>query len=246
MFDLTDKVALVTGATGGIGSAIVRGLLEHGARVALTGTRAAMLDELVAELGPKARGFVCDLSDRAAVDALAPAVEEALGPIDILVNNAGITRDNLAIKMSDDDWDTVLEVNLTAAFRLTRGILRGMIRRRTGRIVSISSVVGASGNPGQTNYAAAKAGMIGMTMSISQEVAKRNITANCVAPGYIETAMTAALTEKQREVAVSEVPADRFGTPEEVAAAVVFLASAEAAYITGQTIHINGGLTMSP
>lgn len=245
MFNLANKVALVTGATGGIGSAIAKAIVEHGGRVALTGTRAPVLDSLVAEIGDAAQGFVCDLSDREAVDALPASIEERLGPIDILVNNAGITRDNLAIKLSDEAWDDVLEVNLTSAFRLTRTILRGMIRRRSGRIVCVSSVVGASGNPGQTNYAAAKAGMIGMTMSIAQEVAKRGITANCVAPGYIETAMTAVLDGDRRKAAILEVPADRFGTPEEVAAAVVFLASDESSYITGQTIHINGGLVMS-
>jgi 3-oxoacyl-[acyl-carrier protein] reductase len=241
MFQLTDKVALVTGATGGIGSAIARAMVESGCRVAATGTRTEALDQLAADLGETCTTFACNLADRAAVDALIPEVEEKVGPIDILVNNAGITRDNLAIKLSDDDWDAVLEVNLTAAFRLARAVLRGMIRRRNGRIISIGSVVGSAGNPGQVNYAAAKAGLTGMTKSLAKEVARRKVTVNCIAPGYIETAMTANFDEARYAAALADVPADRFGTPREVAAAVVFLASDEAAYVTGQTIHINGG-----
>ena len=245
MFQLTDKVSLVTGATGGIGSAIARSMVEMGSRVAITGTRREALDELAGDLGDRCVPFVCDLSDRSAVDALVPAVEEKLGPIDILVNNAGITRDNLAIKLSDDAWDQVIEVNLTAAFRLTRMILRGMIRRRAGRIISIGSVVGAAGNAGQANYAAAKAGLSGMTMSLAKEVARRNITVNCIAPGYIETKMTASFDEARYAAAIADVPASRFGKPKEIAAAVVYMASDEAAYVTGQTFHINGGGHMS-
>lgn len=241
MFQLNNKIALVTGATGGIGSAIARALVESGATVAATGTRADALEKLAADLGERCVTFSCDLSDRAAVDALVPAVEEKVGPIDVLVNNAGITRDNLAIKLSDADWDQVIEINLTAPFRLTRAVLRGMIRRRSGRIIAIGSVVGSAGNPGQANYAAAKSGLIGMTMSLAKEVAKRKITVNCVAPGYIETPMTANFDEARLAAALADVPADRFGTPWEVASAVVYLASDEAAYVTGQTLHINGG-----
>jgi len=245
MYNLEGKVALVTGATGGIGSDIAAAITEQGGRVALTGTRAAALKELAGTLGGGAKGFPCNLSERAEIDDLVRDVEAEFGRIDILVNNAGINRDNLAIRLSDEDWDKVIEVNLTAAFRLTRTVLRGMIRRRAGRIVTVSSVVGTSGNPGQANYAAAKAGLIGMTMSIAQEVATRNITANCVAPGYIETPMTAALEGERREAAIADTQIGRFGTPREVAGAVVFLASDEAAYITGETIQVNGGLTMS-
>ena len=245
MFQLTNKVALVTGATGGIGTSIARSLVEMGARVAVTGTRAEVLDSLASELGENCYPFVCDLADRAAVDALAPNVEEKVGPVDILVNNAGITRDNLAIKLSDDAWDQVIEVNLTAAFRLTRRVVRGMIRRRSGRVISIGSVVGATGNAGQVNYAAAKAGLSGMTMSLAKEVARRNITVNCIAPGYVETQMTAAFDEAQYAAAIADIPASRFGKPPEIAAAVVFLASDEAAYVTGQTFHVNGGGHMS-
>jgi len=245
MYNLEGKVALVTGATGGIGSDIAAAITEQGGRVALTGTRAAALEELAGTLGGGAKGFPCNLSERAEIDDLVRDVEAEFGRIDILVNNAGINRDNLAIRLSDEDWDKVIEVNLTAAFRLTRTVLRGMIRRRAGRIVTVSSVVGTSGNPGQANYAAAKAGLIGMTMSIAQEVATRNITANCVAPGYIETPMTAALEGERREAAIADTQIGRFGTPREVAGAVVFLASDEAAYITGETIQVNGGLTMS-
>lgn len=245
MFQLTDKVALVTGATGGIGASIARSLVEMGARVAITGTRAEVLESLASDLGENCYAFVCDLADRAAVDALAPKVEEKVGPVDILVNNAGITRDNLAIKLSDDAWDQVIEVNLTAAFRLTRLVVRGMIRRRSGRVISIGSVVGATGNAGQVNYAAAKAGLTGMTMSLAKEVARRNITVNCIAPGYIETQMTASFDETRYAAAIADIPASRFGKPPEIAAAVVFLASDEAAYVTGQTFHINGGGHMS-
>jgi 3-oxoacyl-[acyl-carrier protein] reductase len=242
MFDLTKKVAIVTGATGGIGGAIARALWTQGASVAIAGTRQSVLDAMAAELGDRCRGFVCDMSNREAVEKLLPAAEAALGPIDILVNNAGITRDNLFVRMTDSDWDDVIEVNLTSAFRLTRVALRSMLRRRSGRVISISSVVGVVGNAGQANYAAAKAGLLGMSKSFAKEVARRGITVNCVAPGYIETPMVGGFDEARRASAVAEVPVDRFGTPEEVAAAVVFLASAEASYITGHTLHINGGM----
>jgi 3-oxoacyl-[acyl-carrier protein] reductase len=244
MFQLTDKVSLVTGASGGIGAAIAKALVEMGSHVAVTGTRADALDQLSSELGDRCTPFQCNLSDRAAVDALVRDVEKKVGPVDILVNNAGITHDNLMIRLTDDSWDHVIEVNLTAAFRLTRAVLKGMIRRRSGRIISISSVVGAAGNAGQANYAASKAGLMGLMMSIAKEVGRRGITANSIAPGYIDTPMTLALDEARRAAATAEVPADRFGTPAEVAAAVVFLASDEAAYITGQTIHLNGGMHM--
>ena len=244
MFDLTGKVALVTGATGGIGAAIAKALHAAGATVALSGTREAVLAELKAEIGERAEIFVANLADRASVDALIPAVEAKLGKVDILVNNAGITRDNLFMRMKDDEWDQVLEVNLTSGFRLARAAIKGMMKRRTGRIVGITSVVGVTGNPGQGNYAAAKAGMIGMSKSLAQEVASRNITVNCVAPGFIATPMTDALNDKQKEGILGAVPAGRLGTPEEIAAAVVFLASDEAAYLTGQTLHVNGGMAM--
>jgi 3-oxoacyl-[acyl-carrier protein] reductase len=244
MFDLTGRVALVTGATGGIGAAIAEALHAAGATVALSGTRAQVLAEEKAKLGERAESFVCDLSDRASVDALVPAVEAALGKVDILVNNAGITRDNLFMRMKDDEWDRVIEVNLTSGFRLARAAVKGMMKRRFGRIVGITSVVGVTGNPGQGNYAAAKAGMIGMSKSLAQEVASRGITVNCVAPGFIETPMTGALNDKQKEGILAAVPAGRLGRPAEIAASVVFLASDEAAYTTGQTLHINGGMVM--
>jgi 3-oxoacyl-[acyl-carrier protein] reductase len=244
MFDLTGKVALVTGATGGIGAAIAKALHARGATVALSGTREAVLEALKAELGERAEVFVANLSDRASVDGLVPAVEAKLGKLDILVNNAGITRDNLFMRMKDEEWDQVLEVNLGSTFRLARAAVKGMMKRRHGRIVSITSVVGVTGNAGQGNYAAAKAGMIGMSKSLGQEVASRNVTVNCVAPGFIATPMTDALNEKQREGILGAVPAGRLGTPEEIAAAVVFLASDEASYVTGQTLHVNGGMAM--
>ena len=244
MFDLTGKVALVTGATGGIGAAIAEALHARGATVALSGTREAVLNELKAKLGDRAEAFVCNLSDRASVEALVPAVEAKLGKVDILVNNAGITRDNLFMRMKDEEWDQVLEVNLGSTFRLARACMRGMMKRRFGRVISITSVVGVTGNPGQGNYAAAKAGMIGMSKSLAQEVASRSITVNCVAPGFIATPMTDALNDKQKEGILGAVPAGRLGTPEEIAAAVVFLASDEASYVTGQTLHVNGGMAM--
>ena len=244
MFDLTGKRALVTGASGGIGGAIARALHGAGATVGLSGTRVAPLQALAAELGGRAHVLPCDLGDAEAVAALPKRAAEAMGGVDILVNNAGITRDNLALRMSDEDWQTVLEVNLTAAFRLCRGVLRGMMKARWGRIVNISSVVGATGNPGQANYAAAKAGMVGMSKSLAQEVASRGITVNTVAPGFIATAMTDRLGDDQKARIDAQIPAGRMGRPEEIAAAVLYLASPEAAYVTGATLHVNGGMAM--
>lgn len=244
MFDLTGKCALVTGATGGIGAAIARTLHERGATVGLSGTREEVLKELAGELGERTRVLPCNLTDADAVNALAGQADEAMGQVDILVNNAGITRDMLFLRLSDEAWQGVLDVNLTAGFRIARGVLRGMMQRRWGRIIGITSVVGVTGNAGQANYAAAKAGMIGMTKALAQEVATRNVTANCVAPGFITSAMTDALNEKQRDAILSVVPAARLGTGNDVAAAVVYLASEEANYVTGQTLHVNGGMAM--
>lgn len=244
MFNLTGKVALVTGATGGIGLQVAKALHAQGATVALSGRRVEQLEALKAELGERAEIFPADLSDTESVDGLVPAVEKALGGVDILVNNAGITRDNLFMRMKDAEWDDIIRVNLTGAFRLARACLRGMMKKRWGRIVSITSVVGVTGNPGQGNYAAAKAGLIGMSKSLAQEVASRNITVNCVAPGFIATAMTEALTDDQKKAVSDRIPAGRMGTPDEIAAAVVYLASEEAAYVTGATIHVNGGMAM--
>lgn len=244
MFDLTGKSALVTGASGGIGAAIARVLHGQGAAVALSGTREDALEALRAELGDRAHACPCNLSDPEAVAALVATAEEAMGAVDILVNNAGLTRDNLALRMKDEEWETVLAVNLTASFRLARAALRGMMKRRWGRIISITSVVGVTGNPGQANYAASKAGMIGMTKSLAQEIANRGVTVNCVAPGFVSTAMTDALSDAQREAILARVPAGRLGEPVEVASAVTYLASEEAAYMTGQTLHVNGGMAM--
>lgn len=245
MFDLTGKTALVTGASGGIGGAIAKALHAQGATVVLSGTRAEALEAVRAELGSRAFIALANLSDIASVEALPKAAEEvAGGGIDILVNNAGITRDNLFMRMKDDEWDQVIAVNLTAAFRLSRAVLRGMMKKRWGRIIQITSVVGATGNPGQGNYAAAKAGLVGMTKSLAAEVASRNITVNAVAPGFIQTAMTDVLTDQQKETISTRIPAGRMGVPEEIAAAVVYLASPEAAYVTGETIQINGGMAM--
>ena len=245
MFDLTGKTALVTGASGGIGGAIAKALHAQGATVVLSGTRAEALETLKAELGSRAFIAPANLSDIASVEALPKAAEEAAGAgIDILVNNAGITRDNLFMRMKDEEWDQVIAVNLTAAFRLSRAVLRGMMKKRWGRIIQITSVVGATGNPGQGNYAAAKAGLVGMTKSLAAEVASRNITANAVAPGFIQTAMTDVLTDQQKETISTRIPAGRMGMPEEIAAAVVYLASPEAAYVTGETIQVNGGMAM--
>ena len=242
MFDLTGRRALVTGATGGIGRAIATALREQGAALALSGTREEVLREAAAELD--AVPLPCDLADREAAQKLPARAQEALGGLDILVNNAGITRDGLALRMSDDDWDRVLEVNLGACFRLARGALRMMMRQRWGRIISISSVVGHTGNPGQANYAAAKAGLAGMTRSLALEVASRGITVNAIAPGLVESAMTARLQGAQRDAMLSRVPAGRIGQPRDVAAAVAYLASEEAAYVTGETVHVNGGMAM--
>ena len=244
MFDLTGKGALVTGATGGIGWAIAKVLHGQGAHIAISGTRAERLDQLAAELGPRVIALPCDLRDRAAVVKLGEAAEKALGQVDILVNNAGITHDNLFMRMKDEEWDDVIAVNLTSVFVLTRTILRNMMRRRSGRIVNIASISGVLGNPGQPNYAASKAGLVGMTKSLAREVSSRGITANCIAPGFIKTPMTDALTPKQVEAIAAAIPAQTFGKPEDVAAAVAFLASNEAAYITGETVHVNGGMVM--
>jgi 3-oxoacyl-[acyl-carrier protein] reductase len=244
MFDLSGKTALVTGASGGIGAAVARALARQGARVALSGTRRDALDALAGELGDKAAVFPCDLGDADAVEKLVPAVEAAFSSLDILVNNAGVTRDNLFMRLKDEDWDRVIAVDLTAAFRLARAAVKGMMRRRAGRIIGITSVVGVTGNAGQGNYAAAKAGMIGMSKSLAQEVATRGVTVNCIAPGFIETAMTASLADKQRDGVLARVPAGRFGIADDVAAAAVFLASNEASYVTGQTLHVNGGMAM--
>ena len=243
MFDLSDRTALVTGASGGIGAAIARALAAQGARVGLSGTREAALEALAGELDGAAV-LPCNLGDSEAADGLVARAEEALGPLDILVSNAGVTRDGLFLRMRDEDWQTVLDINLTAGFRLARSALRGMMRRRRGRIIAVSSVVGVTGNPGQANYAASKAGMIGMTKAVAAEVAGRGVTVNCIAPGFIDTAMTQDLSEKQRADALIRVPAGRFGLPRDVAAAAVFLASDEAAYVTGQTLHVNGGMAM--
>ena len=244
MFDLKGKGALVTGASGGIGGAIAKALHAQGATVAISGTNKEKLDALAAELGSRVFVLPCDLRDRAAVTKLGEEAEKALGQVDILVNNAGITHDNLFMRMKDEEWDDVIAVNLTSVFILTRYILRNMMRRRAGRIVNIASISGVLGNPGQPNYAASKAGLVGMTKSLAREVSSRGITANCIAPGFISTPMTDALTPKQTEAIAAAIPAQKFGKPEDVAAAVVFLASDEAGYVTGETMHINGGMVM--
>lgn len=244
MFDLTGKTALITGASGGIGGEIARTLHNAGATVGLSGTRTEPLEALAAELGDRAHVLPCNLSDPEAVATLPKQAADAMGSVDILVNNAGITRDNLFMRMSDDEWQSVIDVNLTATFKLCKGVLRGMMKARWGRIVNISSVVGATGNPGQGNYAAAKAGMVGMSKSLAYEVASRGITVNAVAPGFIETAMTDKLTDDQKSTILTQIPSGRMGTPEEIAAAVLYLASAEAAYVTGTTLHVNGGMAM--
>jgi 3-oxoacyl-[acyl-carrier protein] reductase len=244
MFDLSDRTALITGASGGIGGAIARALHRQGAVVAVSGTRRDMLDALAAELQERVHVLPCNLADKAEVEALVPASEKRMGRLDILVANAGITRDNLFVQLSDEAWDEVFAVNLTAAFRLARAAIRGMMRRRFGRIIGITSVVALTGNPGQGNYVATKAAMIGMIKSLAQEYARRNITANCIAPGCIATPMTDKLNEKQRESILARVPAGRLGTTTEVAAAAVYLASEEASYMTGQTLHLNGGMAM--
>jgi 3-oxoacyl-[acyl-carrier protein] reductase len=244
MFDLTGKTALVTGATGGIGGAIARGLHRQGAIVAISGTRNDRLDQFADELKERVHITPCDLADKDAVEALIPRCEQAMGKLDILVANAGITRDNLLVQLSDDAWEQVIAVNLAATFRLARAAIKTMMRRRYGRLIGITSVVGFTGNAGQANYSATKAAVVAMMKSIAQEYARRGITANCVAPGFIATPMTDKLNEKQREAILSRVPAGRLGEGADVAAAVVYLASDEAAYVTGQTLHVNGGMGM--
>jgi 3-oxoacyl-[acyl-carrier protein] reductase len=244
MFDLQGRNALVTGASGGIGAAVARALHGAGAAVALSGTREGPLEALAAELGERAHVLPADLSDLAAAGALAGRAVEAMGSLDILVNNAGVTRDNLFMRMSDEDWDRVLLVNLTAAARLSKAAIRPMMKARWGRIVNVTSIVGATGNPGQANYAAAKAGLTGMSKALAAEVASRGITVNCVAPGFIATAMTDKLSDDQKGAILPQIPAGRMGTPEEVAAAALYLASPEAAYVTGATLHVNGGMAM--
>jgi len=244
MFDLTGRSALVTGASGGIGAAIARALHAQGAKVALSGTKVEALEALASELGERAFVTPANLSDTAATESLIKNAEAALGQVDILVNNAGLTRDGLAMRMKDEDWQLVLDVNLTAGFRLSRAVLRGMMKRRWGRIIGITSIVGVTGNPGQANYAASKAGMIGMSKALAAEVASRNITVNCVAPGFIATAMTDVLPDEQKQKLTAAVPAGRLGDPKDIAAGVVYLASEQAGYVTGQTLHINGGMAM--
>ncbi|EMD81595.1 3-oxoacyl-[acyl-carrier-protein] reductase [Pacificimonas flava] len=244
MFDLTGKTALVTGASGGIGSAIARALAAQGAAVALSGTNQERLESVAADIGGKTAIVPCDLGDSAAVDALVGQAAEALGGLDILINNAGVTRDNLAMRMKDEEWSDVIRINLEAAFRLSRAALRPMMKARFGRIISITSVVGATGNPGQANYAASKAGLTGMTKALAQEVASRGVTVNCVAPGFIRSAMTDALPDAQKETLKGRIPAGALGEGADVAAACAFLASVEAGYVTGQTLHVNGGMAM--
>ncbi|MCB1398888.1 MAG: 3-oxoacyl-ACP reductase FabG [Rhodobacteraceae bacterium] len=244
MFDLTGKCALVTGASGGIGGDIARALHAAGATVILSGTREAPLRALADELGARSHVVTANLSDPASVEALPKAAADAAGGLDILVNNAGITRDGLLMRMSDEDWQSVIDVNLTSSFRLMRGVLRGMMKARWGRIINITSIVGQTGNPGQGNYSAAKAGLVGLSKSLAQEVASRGITVNCVAPGFIATAMTEKLNEEQKAKISGQIPAGRMGTPDEIAAAVLYLASPEAGYVTGATLHVNGGMTM--
>ena len=244
MFDLTGMTALVTGASGGIGSAIAQALAGQGARLAVSGSNVEKLEAFRAGLGGDHVALACNLSDGAAVDALVPQAVEALGKLDILVNNAGVTRDNLAMRMKDEEWSDVIRINLEAAFRLARAALKPMMRARHGRVISITSVVGATGNPGQANYAASKAGLVGMSKALAQEVASRGITVNCIAPGFIASAMTDALPEAQKEALLGRIPAGRLGEGNDVAAAAVYLASREAAYVTGQTLHVNGGMAM--
>jgi 3-oxoacyl-[acyl-carrier protein] reductase len=244
MFELNGLSALVTGATGGLGGAMARALHAQGATVAISGTRREALEALAAELGERVHVLPCNLAEKAKVEALVPAAESAMGQLDILVNNAGVTKDGLFMRMKDDDWDAVLAINLTSAFRLSRAALKGMMKRRFGRIIGITSVVGVTGNPGQGNYAASKAGMIGMSKSLAAEVATRNITVNCIAPGFIASPMTDGLNDKQKEAILATIPAAKLGSGDDIAAALVYLASREAAYVTGQTLHVNGGMAM--
>jgi 3-oxoacyl-[acyl-carrier protein] reductase len=244
MFNLTGKTALVTGATGGIGAAVARALHAQGATVAISGTRREVLDTLAGELGSRVHVLPCNLADKDDVEKLVPEAEAKMERLDVLVANAGVTRDNLFVQMRDEEWDAVIAVNLTATFRLSRAAVKGMMRRRFGRVIGISSVVGVTGNPGQGNYTASKAGMIGLMKSVAAEYAKRGVTANCIAPGFIATPMTDKLNDKQREAILTRVPAGKLGTPADVATAAVYLASDEAAYVTGQTLHVNGGMAM--
>jgi 3-oxoacyl-[acyl-carrier protein] reductase len=244
MFDLSGKTALVTGATGALGEAIARALHAQGATVAVSGTRKEVLETLAGSLGERVHVLPCDLGDKDQVEALVPQAEEKMAKLDILVANAGVNKDNLFVQLNDEDWDRVIAINLTATFRLTRAAVTRMMRRRWGRVIGISSVVGFTGNPGQGNYTASKAGMVGMMKSVAWEYARRNVTANCIAPGMIASAMTDKLNEKQRETILSRIPTGKLGTPQQIAAAAVFLASEEAAYVTGQTIHVNGGMAM--
>ena len=244
MFSLTGKLALLTGASGGIGAAIAKALHDAGATIAISGTRIEALENVKAHVGDRVYILPCDLSKSEEVEKLIPSAEAALGGLDILINNAGITKDGLAMRMKDEDWQSVIDVNLTSNFRLSRAAMRGMMKKRWGRIINITSIVGVTGNPGQVNYVASKAGLIGMTKSLAQELGSRNVTVNCVAPGFIATPMTEVLNEKQREAILSRIPAGRMGGPVDIAAAVVYLASDEAAYVTGQTLHVNGGMAM--
>ena len=245
MFSLEGKTALITGASGGLGQSIAKGLHDSGATVILSGTRQGVLDEVAQAIGgDRVQVVTANLGDQAGIDQLAKDAEGVTGQVDILVNNAGITRDQLAMRMKAEDWQAVLDVNLTAPFNLAKALLRGMMKRRWGRIIGITSVVGVTGNPGQANYAAAKAGMIGMSKSLAQEVASRGITVNCIAPGFIQTAMTDALDDKQRDGMLSRIPTGTFGNPDDIAAAVAYLSSPEAGYVTGQTLHVNGGMAM--
>jgi len=244
MFDLTGKTALVTGATGGIGAAIAKALHKAGATVTISGTRQPALDALKAELGDRVHTIACNLGDPADVEKLVPAAEAAMGGLDILVNNAGVTKDGLAMRMKDEDWQSVIDINLTSNFRLSRAAMKGMMKKRQGRIINVTSIVGVTGNPGQANYVASKAGLIGLTKSLAQELATRNVTVNCVAPGFIATPMTDVLNEKQKEAILGRIPSGRMGGPDDIAAAVLYLASDEAGYVTGQTLHVNGGMAM--
>ena len=244
MFNLTGKTALITGASGGIGAAIAKSLHAAGATIAISGTRQAVLEELKSQIENNVHVLPCNLSNPEDVETLIPAAEAAMGGLDILVNNAGITKDGLAMRMKDEDWQSVLDVNLTSNFRLCRAAMRGMMKKRWGRIINITSIVGVTGNPGQVNYVASKAGIIGMTKSIAQELAARNVTANCVAPGFIATPMTDVLNDKQKQAILARIPAGRMGGPADIAAAVIYLASEEASYVTGQALHVNGGMAM--
>jgi 3-oxoacyl-[acyl-carrier protein] reductase len=244
MFNLTGKTALITGASGGIGAAIAKALHAAGATIAISGTRVAALEELKAQIGENVYVLPCNLSSAEDVEKLIPSAEAAMDGLDILVNNAGITKDGLAMRMKDDDWQAVIDVNLTSNFRLCRAAMRGMMKKRTGRIINITSIVGVTGNPGQANYVASKAGVIGLTKSLAQELATRGVTVNCIAPGFIATPMTDVLNEKQKEAILTRIPASRMGGPEDIAAAVIYLASNEAGYVTGQTLHVNGGMAM--